>query len=169
MDYILDMSRNQRLELQNRLAQYETSILLLSHNGDVPVVTGFNTVRVTTMLDLVKIPLPGIAVLGDDAQDLAFIIGARPLAIGANIIQVVDIPGQIPSALVNAELGSLHEVSMVRVLNDIADEELVKANMTKGELELSATKKQESQRFRADGSVKPLIDFDHGDISDANE
>jgi hypothetical protein len=169
MDYISDMSKNQRLELQNRLAQYETSILLMSHNGDVPTIAGFNVVRITTMMDLVKVGLPAVAVLGDDAQDLAYVIGARPLAIGANVIRIVDVPGQQPSILVNAELGALHEVSMVRVLNDIADEALVKANMTEAELAHSATKRQESQRQRSDGSVRPLVDFDHGDISDADE
>lgn len=169
MDYISDMSKNQRLELQNRLAQYETSILLLSHNGDVPTIAGFNVVRVTTMMDLVKVQLPAVAVLGDDAQDLAFLIGSRPLAIGANVIKVVDVTGQTPSILVNAELGALHEVSMVRVLNDIADEALVKANMTAAELQHSDTKRQEAQRQRNDGTVRPLVDFDHGDISDADE
>jgi hypothetical protein len=169
MDYITDMSKNQRLELQNRLAQYETSILLLSHNGDVPTITGFNVVRVSTMMDLIKVELPAVAVLGDEAQDLAYIIGARPLAIGANVIRIVDVPGQVPSVLVNAELGALHEVSMVRVLNDIADEALVKANMTETELAQSATKRQEAQRQRSDGTVRPLVDFDHGDIADAEE
>lgn len=169
MDFITDMGKNQRLELQNRLAQYETSILVMSHNGDVPAIVGFNVLRVTTMLDLVKVQLPAVAVLGDDAQDLAFLIGARPLAIGANVIRVVDVPGQLPSVLVDAELGALHEVSMVRVLNDIADEELVRANMTAAELQHSATKRQEAQRQRKDGTVRPLVDFDHGDISDDDD
>lgn len=169
MDFITDMSKNQRLELQNRLAQYETSLMVMSHNGDVPVITGFNVMRVTTMLDALTVELPAVVVLGDDAQDLAYVFGARPLAVGVNIIRVIDVPGQQPSALVDAELGALHEVSMVRVLNDIADEQLVKANMTSAELELSETKRQEAQRARKDGTVRPLVDFDHGAIDDADE
>lgn len=167
MDYIMDLARDQRAELQARLAQYETSILIMSHNGNVPSIAGFNVARVTTVIDIVKLELPAVAVLGDDAADLAYIIGARPTAIGLNIFRVVDVPDQDPSAIVNAEIGALAEISMVRVLNDLADDELVRRNMTQTELEHSETKKQEAQRFRKDGTVKPLIEYDFdGKVSD---
>lgn len=160
MDYILEMTRSKQNDLVKRLEEYNESVLVMSHDGDLPEIDGFHVVRVTTFRDMVLAEKPAIVAIGADATELAEVLGTHPLTVGLNIINLFDVAGQKPNMDVSSWLASLRDVSFVKILNDIADDELVKENMTKDELNHSAAKKQMDQIKTKDGSVRELIDFD---------
>lgn len=162
MDFIKDALDRQQAELQERLSDYEDSVLLASHNGEIPSIDGFTCARVSTVRELVSLPMPCIAFLGDDEVALASSLGADPAVIGVNMVRVKDLPSQNHSATVDGALAILREVSFIRVMNDIADQRLIDQNQTEAERLASQTKREESTRRRRDGTVKPLIDFDRG-------
>lgn len=166
MDYITEMSNTQKNDLQERLRDYSESVLLMSHDGELPELTGFNVVRVNTMRDIITAERPTIAVLGEDASELAEVIGKYPLVLGLNIVNLIDVPGQSHNASVSSWLAAIRDVSYTKILNDIADDQLVKANMTAAELEFSGAKKQMDQIRTKSGTVRPLIDFDRSFAED---
>lgn len=166
MDYITEMSKNQKEDLQDRLREYNESVLLMSHDGELPELAGFNVVRVTTMVDIILAQRPTVAVLGEGAEELAEVIGKYPMTVGLNIVGLIDVPGQSHNAGVSAWLAAIRDVSYTKILNDIADDQLVKANMTAAELEFSGAKKQMDQIRTKSGAVRPLIDFDRSFAED---
>lgn len=170
MDYILQMTKSKQDELQTRLSDYQESVLIMSHDGDLPEVSGFNVTRVQTLTDIIKAPKPAIVALDGSAVELAEVIGKYPLTIGLNIINLFDVAGQSPNAEVSSWLASLRDVSFVKILNDIADDQLVKANMTQDELLHSSAKKQMNEIRKKDGSIRELVDFDRSykDEGDGN-
>lgn len=164
VDYVKDVRERQELSLQERLGQYNDSILILAHNGDIPEFTGFNTAKVETFADLLVIPSPAVAIIGDSGLDLAKAIGAYPEVVGRNLLLLTDVPGQDNPVLVTSELSMLRKVDYVRMLNDIADMKLREEHMSEQEKQLSKAKAEESRLRRKDGSIRHNYDFDRAGL-----
>lgn len=154
VDYVKAVRERQEISLQDRLAEYESSILLMSHSGDVPSMDGFNVGKVRTFADLFALASPAIAIMDNEALDLARAIGVQPTVVGLNVLLLVEVPGQEQDAYITSELSQLRRVNFVQMLNDLADMRLREEHMTEQERALSKTKEQESRLKRKDGTVR---------------
>lgn len=169
MNLIADVSKRESAELQERLSEYESTIMFVSHNGDLFDIDGFTVIRVKTVVDLAHAQPGFIIALGDEEVRIAELVRQYSDVLGFNAVVLDDVQGQASSSIVDAELGQFHHVSFLRVLNDIADKRLVEANMTKSELDASVAKRQDSMIRTKAGEIRPLIDFDRGYDSDSEK
>lgn len=162
MDLINDVAARNSKELQERLSSYETTVMILAHNGDLPDVTDFSVIRVSAVSDLASVKTGVIVAIGDDDVRLAEMMSRYPDILGFNIVLLTDVPGQESAQDVVATFGAIKSLSLVKILADIADKRLIEANMSASELEASVAKRQDSLLRTKAGEIRPLIDFDRG-------
>lgn len=162
MDLIADVAKRNSEDLQQRLSSYETTVMVLAHNGDLPELAEFEIVRVKTIADIAVVKPGTIMAIGDEDAELATVISRHPNVLGFNVILIDDVPGQETAQQVASVLGMIRKISLIRILSDIADKRLVEANMTESELEASIAKRQDAQLRNKHGEIRPLIDFDRG-------
>lgn len=160
MDIIADIRNKEQADLAERLASYDETVMIMSHDGDLMEIPDFQVVRAKTIKDLVTVPPGTIVALGTDDVNVASCVMDYSETLGMNIAVVQDVPQQIPSSEVSAKLGMFRPISFMRVLNDIADQRLVEQNMTAMEIEISQAKKADSMLRTKSGKIRPLIDFD---------
>lgn len=160
MDIIADIRNREQAELAERLASYDETVMIMSHDGDIMDVPDFQVARAKTIKDLVTVPPGTIVAIGTDDVDVASCVMDYSEILGMNIAVIQDVPQQVSSPEVSAKLGMFRPVSFMRVLNDIADQRLVEQNMTTMEIELSQAKKADSMLRTKSGKIRPLIDFD---------
>lgn len=169
MNLIAEVANRESKDLQERLESYESTVMILPHNGDLPEIEGFKVVRVSTIHELASITGGDIVCIDDDSYQLAEIFNKYPDMIGFNVVVLNDVPGQVTATRVAAQLGLFHQLSFLRIVNDIADRRLVESNMTEEELQLSAAKRQDSLLRTKSGDIRPLMDFDRGYSTSENE
>lgn len=175
MDFILDMARKDKESLQLRLAEYTESVLIASNLDGVLEVNGFHSIKADNLLDMIKSYVlkkdarPIIYFMSDHELPLAELLAHRPVANGFRIVRLIDIPEQHPSPIIDSALYEFRELSLIGILNDLADQELIQRQMTEEELAHSNTKRQDKQRRNAKGDIRApdpqKYDFDHAEES----
>jgi len=160
VDLIKDVEDRNKQELAARVSRFDTTILVMSHSGDVTTAGGFEVVRARTLKEFVEAE-PG-RIYAFDAYDLRLVevITSAQDVLGFKIVAIDSFPDQKSDASVNAVLATLSHVDFLRLMGDIADQNLIEQSMTTLEKENSIAKKQHAQRVNKHGEIKPLIDFD---------
>lgn len=169
MDLIKAAADKAKKDLADRVSVFETTILLMSHDGDVSEAGGFEVVRARTLREFV-LAEPG-RIYAFDEKDIRLvdvIVGAQDV-LGFRIVAVNSFPDQRSDQAVNAVLAGIPQMDFLRLMGDIADQRLVEQSMTETEREASLAKKQHSQRVNKDGDIKPLIDFDRSFTEDPDD
>lgn len=159
-DFIKTVRDREQAELSERLETYDTTVLIMSHDGDLPDVPDFQCFRALTIKDIFDAGVGVIVAIGTEQVSLAQCVSKNSVDFGVNIAVLVDVPGQQTSAPVSAELGIFKPVSFLRVMNDLADQAVIKSSMTVIELEESESRRQDARLRTKSGVIRPLIDFD---------
>lgn len=160
MNLIEDIAERDKDERALRMKQFDLTILVMSHEGDVAPAGGFDIVRARTLKEFANAePKRIYAFDGEDTRLCEVIVAAQDV-FGFNIRLVESFPDQHSNAEIDAILASLPRVDFLRLLGDIADQRLLEESMTEAELSISRAKKQHSERVNKEGEIKPLMDFD---------
>lgn len=162
MDYIHDLELRRAADLEDRLSQYDETVMICCHNGDVPEVTGFEGFRPTTVQEFCAIKPGQIAFIDDEHEKLAECIGSYADIFGYNLVTLTDVPGVKTAEMAARHLGVLRKVSLMRLLTDIADMRVVEENRSKSERDSSNAHKQDAQLRNKRGEIRLLADFDRG-------
>lgn len=166
MDLIQQIRDREKQELEEKLVEFDTTILVMSHTGDVAPAGGFEVVRARTLKEFMNAEPQKIYAFDDEDEELAKLIVTFPDAIGFNVRYVESYPDQHSAASISAIFASLPRVDFLRLLGDIADQKLMLDSMTESEREQSIAKRQHAQRANKEGEIKPLIDFDRSFAED---
>lgn len=168
-DFIKNVRDREQAELSERLETYDTTVLLVSHDGDLPEVPNFECVRAITVKDVLGVTPGTIVAIGSEEEKVAECLAKFAEHIGVNIAVLNDVPGQQTSSVVTAALGVFKPISFLRVMNDLADKAVVESAMTRIELDESEARRQDARIRTKSGNIRPLIDFDRSfeeDIAD---
>ncbi|ACM91121.1 P7 [Pseudomonas phage phi2954] len=169
MDLIKEISDRNKKELADRVSVFETTVLVMSHSGDVSTAGGFEVVRARTLREFVLAETGRIYAFDEqDVRLVDVIVGAQDV-IGFRIVAVNSFPDQNSDQAISSVLASLPQMDFLRLMGDIADQRLIEQSMTELEREQSIAKKQHSQRVDKHGDVKPLIDFDRSFQQDPDD
>jgi len=160
MDLIKMAEDARKAELTGRLEKFDTTILVMSHEGDVDEAGGYSVLRARTLKEFAHAEVGVIYAFDADDVRLVEVIVAAQDVLGFKISSVESFPGQKSSEVISSVMAELPRVDFLRLMGDIADQRLINESMTESEREASLAKKQHHQRANKRGEVKALVDFD---------
>lgn len=112
-------------------------------------------------------PGPVALVFSDDHLRVASCLKDYHGLFGLDIAFIEGVPGQLENPAFNEAMYGIERVSYHRVIGDLVEAERRLAMMTEAERAESINALERSRYTRKNGSVKPLIDFDHSRSEEA--
>lgn len=108
-------------------------------------------------------PEPGVVVFVfiDEKLEIAKCLTSYPDLFGLEPVVIEGVPGQVDNAIFNEAVFGLERAAYHRVVGDIVEAERRASMMTEQERAESVNAAERARYTRKDGSIKPLIDFDH--------
>lgn len=126
-----------------------------------------NFVYVDDVAQLTKLePGPTVLVFGDDYLEIASCLTKFSDLFGLEPVVIEGIPGQVENARFNEAVYGLNRAAYHRIIGDIVEAERQAELMTQQEREASVNAAERARVTRKDGSIKPLINFDHTPVDE---
>lgn len=111
-------------------------------------------------------PGPVVLVFSDDHLQVASCLKDYHGLFGLDVALIEGVPGQLENPVFNEVMYGVERVSYHRVIGDLVEAERRLAMMTEAERAESINALERSRYTKKNGSVKPLIDFDHSRSED---